>query len=118
MKTLDVIVVGAGIGGLSTALALAADGRRVTKRVEDLSEAQDALMALGDSEDNPIFWASGVMRDWLFGWEVGAQTRGLGVSHVKEGGEREEGEGKREGAEEEEEMGGDGDSEIPTITTA
>ncbi|KAJ3913272.1 hypothetical protein F5877DRAFT_71712 [Lentinula edodes] len=80
MKTLDVIVVGAGIGGLSTALALAADGRRVTLHLHDgpAQEAQDALMALGDSEDNPIFWASGVMRDWLFGWEVGAQTRGLG----------------------------------------
>lgn len=30
MKTLDVIVVGAGIGGLATALALAVDGHRVT----------------------------------------------------------------------------------------
>jgi aspartate oxidase len=29
-KTLDVIVVGAGIGGLATALALATDGHRVT----------------------------------------------------------------------------------------
>jgi 2-polyprenyl-6-methoxyphenol hydroxylase-like FAD-dependent oxidoreductase len=30
MKTLDVVIVGAGIGGLATALALAADGHRVT----------------------------------------------------------------------------------------
>jgi salicylate hydroxylase len=30
MKTLDVVVVGAGIGGLATALALAADGHHVT----------------------------------------------------------------------------------------
>ena len=29
MKNLDVIVVGAGIGGLATALALATDGHRV-----------------------------------------------------------------------------------------
>jgi salicylate hydroxylase len=29
-KNLNVIVVGAGIGGLATALALAADGHRVT----------------------------------------------------------------------------------------
>ncbi len=30
MKNLDVIIVGAGIGGLQTALALAADGHKVT----------------------------------------------------------------------------------------
>lgn len=30
MKDLEVIVAGAGIGGLATALALAADGHRVT----------------------------------------------------------------------------------------
>lgn len=29
MKSLDVVVVGAGIGGLATALALATDGHRV-----------------------------------------------------------------------------------------
>ncbi|KAJ3872561.1 salicylate hydroxylase [Lentinula edodes] len=33
-------------------------------------EARDGLMALGDTEENPIFWASAVRRDWLFGWEV------------------------------------------------
>lgn len=30
MKDLDIIIVGAGIGGLQTALALAADGHQVT----------------------------------------------------------------------------------------
>ena len=30
MKSLNVIIVGAGIGGLQTALALAADGHKVT----------------------------------------------------------------------------------------
>ncbi|KAL1982514.1 hypothetical protein VTN96DRAFT_1239 [Rasamsonia emersonii] len=40
MKTLDVVVVGAGIGGLATALALATDGHRVTvlDAVKEFSE--------------------------------------------------------------------------------
>ncbi|GAW00934.1 hypothetical protein LENED_002493 [Lentinula edodes] len=68
-------------------------------------EARDGVMSRGDTEENPIFWASAVRRDWLFGWEVGAQARALGVSYAKEGGEgeeeeeREEGEGKRKGVE-------------------
>lgn len=30
MKNLDVVIVGGGIGGLQTALALAADGNKIT----------------------------------------------------------------------------------------
>lgn len=44
-------------------------------------EARDTLMALGDSEHNPIFWASAVRRDWLFGWEVGDHAKAI---HAKE----------------------------------
>ncbi|KAJ3903175.1 hypothetical protein F5879DRAFT_960762 [Lentinula edodes] len=58
-------------------------------------EARDGLMALGDTEENPIFWASAVRRDWLFGWEVGAQARALLTHEGKEEGEKGEGKRKR-----------------------
>ncbi|KAJ3888971.1 salicylate hydroxylase [Lentinula edodes] len=53
-------------------------------------EARDALMALGDSEDNPIFWASAVRRDWLFGWEVGDPAKAIHAREEKEEEEEEE----------------------------
>ncbi len=48
MRNLEVVVVGAGIGGLQTALALAAEGHNVTvlesaKSFEEVRSAQDFL---------------------------------------------------------------------------
>jgi salicylate hydroxylase len=48
MKNLNVLVVGAGIGGLSTALALSSDGHKVTvlEGVKEFLEVSAPLSAL------------------------------------------------------------------------
>ncbi|KAJ3842023.1 salicylate hydroxylase [Lentinula raphanica] len=33
-------------------------------------EQRDYLMSLKDDESNPVFWASEMRRDWLFGWDA------------------------------------------------
>lgn len=46
MKDLHVLIVGAGIGGLQTALALATDGHRVTV-LESVEEFQEVSSMAG-----------------------------------------------------------------------
>jgi 2-polyprenyl-6-methoxyphenol hydroxylase-like FAD-dependent oxidoreductase len=45
MKNLNVVVVGAGIGGLQTALALAADGHKITllESVKEFAEVAEMV---------------------------------------------------------------------------
>jgi pyruvate/2-oxoglutarate dehydrogenase complex dihydrolipoamide dehydrogenase (E3) component len=51
MKTLQVIIVGGGIGGLQTALALGADGHQVTvfEGAQEFMEVSSALCATPSS---------------------------------------------------------------------